>query len=525
MIASYFLSSGELHAESHGDLLGKIGEDFGEVLKFADAKLWSKAEEGVNQIGNEISFDIVRWLKLRNGVQNFAEYELFLSFNSNWPGIDLLRQKGEQAIDSSVSLERLKNYFSNEQPSTAHGALKLAQAYLAEGKDVMAEKTIVNSWLSHSFSRKDFATVQKLFERTLSYYNNERADNLLWSGRLDDVQQMIFLLDNPFRQLVETRMALQKHAAGVDNLIKKLPIELKNDPGLAFDRFRFRRAKGLTESAERLLLQKSDKKDNLGRPKAWAKVREIFARNALLRGDINIAYKLASEHRIDFSNYQEIPELADLEWLAGFIAFEFLKDNEKALIHFNNFSMFVINPVNKSKASYWIGRTYDNLNQTELAQKAYRKGARYQTYFYGQLAAERSNFPVDVTLIESSGRYNWESMNFVRNSTIKAAILLYYSGRSVLADRFFNHASENLTKFERLQLSQLVCDIGLVSSGVSLSKTAALSGIFLPNFSFPIMPRDLFAKADLIPISTAIIRQESGFFSLATSKAGAIGLM
>ena len=49
-----------------------------------------------------------------------------LSVNSDWPGIKLLRKKGEFAIDDSVSNIRIKNYFSDIAPSTGHGALKLA---------------------------------------------------------------------------------------------------------------------------------------------------------------------------------------------------------------------------------------------------------------------------------------------------------------------------------------------------------------------------------------------------------------
>ena len=50
--------------------------------------------------------------------------------NDDWPGIALLRSRGEMLIDETVQLDRIRNYFSHYKPRTAHGALKFAQALL-----------------------------------------------------------------------------------------------------------------------------------------------------------------------------------------------------------------------------------------------------------------------------------------------------------------------------------------------------------------------------------------------------------
>ena len=220
-----------------------------------------------------------------------------------------------------------------------------------------------------------------------------------------------------------------------------------------------------------------------------------------------------------------VSELADLEWLAGFIAFEFLNDYKKAAIHFQNFSMFVVNPINQAKASYWIGRSFEKLGQISKMKNAFASGAAFQTTFYGQLSAERANLPAEINLIIENHQYNWEEEDFMTKSTVKAAILLYFSGRSVLADRFFNHASERLSRHERLALSQLVKDLGLKSSGLSIAKTAGMSGIYCPDFLFPVLSENLSFDQKLKPLITAMIRQESGFFSHTKSSAGAMGLM
>jgi len=512
-------------AETERERLEEIGKEFSEVLKYTDAKMWSKATEKVDTLNNSVAYDILQWLKLRDGTKDFSSYESFLLLNDDWPGIDLLRSKGELAIDSSISSSRILKYFRSRKPMTAAGALKFSEALLFLQDVRGAEEIIKQSWLEHLYSTKEITAALKLFGPFLEAYHVLRADNLLWLGQFKDAELMIPFLSKDDAMLVTTRIALQKKSFGVDKYIRDLPSEFKNNSGLIFDRFSYRKQKKLYKGAEDLLLNYSVSKNKLGKPRMWAKGRKEYARRALLRGDYNLAYKISSNHFIDFSEYKLVNELADLEWLAGFIAFEFQGDYHKALTHFQNFSMFVVNPINQAKASYWIGRSYEKLGSNTKMQNAFERGADYQTTFYGQLSAERANRPARIDLIIKNHQYNWVEEEFLAKSTIKAAILLYFSGRSVLADRFFNHVSESLSRSERLALSQLVSDLGLKSSGLSIAKTAGISGIYCPDFLFPVLSENLSFDQELKPLITSIIKQESGFFSYTKSSAGALGLM
>ena len=521
-LAAYSLCAS---AETESSRLKEISEEFSEVLKYTDAKMWSKATEKVDKLNNSVAFDVLQWLKLRDGNNDFSNYESFLLLNDDWPGIDLLRSKGELAIDSSTAPSRILKYFLFREPLTAAGSLRFAEALLFIQDVKKAEQVIKKSWLQHSFSIEEMRKALKLFGPFLSAYNINRTDNLLWLRRFKDAELMIPLLSKGDAMLATTRIALQKNSFGVDKRIKELPPEYKNNAGLIFDRFSFRKQKKLHESAQDLLVNHSISKDKLGKPHIWAKGRKEYARRALLIGEYNLAYKIASNHFINFSEYELVNELANLEWLSGFIAFEFLNEFDKALTHFQNFSMFVINPINQAKASYWIGRSYEELGLSIKMKNAFEEGAKYQTTFYGQLSAERANRPAEINLTIENQKYYWSEEDFLSKSTIKAAILLYFSGRSVLADRFFNHASESLSRSERLALSQLVSDLGLKSSGLSIAKTAGISGIYCPDFLFPILPKTLSTDQELRPLITAIIKQESGFFAYTKSSAGAMGLM
>ena len=512
-------------AEAKNSRLKEIGQEFSEVLKYTDAKMWSKASVKVDSLNNSVAFDVLQWLKLRDGIKDFSSYESFLLLNDDWPGIDLLRSKGELAIDSSISPSRILNYFSSREPITAAGSLRFAEALLLSQDTKRAEEIIKQSWLEHSFSTEEIEIAVKLFGPFLKAYHVRRTDNLLWLGSYKDAELMIPFLSKSDAMLATLRIALQKKSFGVDKLIEDLPFEFKNNAGLIFDRFSYRKQKQLHESAQDLLVNYSISRDKLGKPHIWAKGRKNYARRALLKGDYSLAYKIASNHFINFSEYEQVKELADLEWLAGYISFEFLEEYDKSLTHFQNFSMFVVNPINQAKASYWIGRSFEKLGLNTKMKNAFERGADYQTTFYGQLSAERIERSADVNLIIENHQYNWAEEEFLAKSTIKAAILLYFSGRSVLSDRFFNHASEGLSRSERLALSQLVSDLGLKSSGLSIAKTAGVSGIYCPDFLFPILFENLSFDQELKPLITAIIKQESGFFGYTKSSAGAMGLM
>ena len=336
---------------------------------------------------------------------------------------------------------------------------------------------------------------------------------------------MLSLVPDDIRLLSEARIALKGLSPGVDRLISQIPNHLKTNPGLIFDRFSYRRKNNLHEGAEQILLYVAQDKKALGKPSFWLKGRSAYARRALLKKEPEKAYILASNHFIDLSIQDIGKEAAELEWLSGFIAFEFFKQYDTALNHFERFLKFAVNPINRSKAAYWMGRSYEKLKKKDLMLAAYAVGAKYQTTFYGQLSAERGGFPTDRTIISDNIKYEWESAEFMKDSTVKSAILLYYSGRSVLADRFFNHTSEKLKLIEKLKLSQLVHDLGLKASGLSIAKTAGQAGIFCPDFMFPNIDEELVIDENLEALVASVIRQESGFFAYTKSSAGAIGLM
>ena len=522
---TFFISVQQLSADNKAYNLQMVGAEFSEVLKFADAKMWDKATKKVDVLNSSVAFDILQWLKLRAGTNDFSEYEAFLLLNDDWPGMGLLRTQGEKAINSLVKSNRIVNYFSHNKPLTANGSLKFAEALLLSQEPKKAYAVIQRSWVEHSYSLEELRQADELFGSFLEQYNVRRIDNLLWLGKVKQAEAMLERVPKDVRLLSNARIALRNHSVGVDKLVSKVPQHLKADPGLVFDRFSYRKDKNLHQGAEQILLDVSHDTEALGKPSFWINGRAVYARRALFQGQPDKAYKIAAHHFIDLSDRNVGKDAAELEWLAGFIAFQFFQDYERALKHFKKVFEVVVNPINLSKASYWIGRSHEKLLEKEEKLLAYSIGAKYQTTFYGQLSAERGDLPADQALVSDSRRHEWEGSEFMQDGSVQAAILLYYSGRSILADRFFNHASESLSLRDRLKLSQLVHDLGLKASQVSIAKTAGKEGMLCFDFSFPTAGKSLLIDNELQPLVTAVIRQESSFFTYTKSSAGALGLM
>ena len=92
------------------------------VLDRLSARDW----QGATAVApNEVARDLVDWTRLRAGDGLLGEYEAFLARRPDWPGLALLREKGEVAVARSTSPERVVAYFAGSAPQTGPGAVAL----------------------------------------------------------------------------------------------------------------------------------------------------------------------------------------------------------------------------------------------------------------------------------------------------------------------------------------------------------------------------------------------------------------
>ncbi|MFO1202401.1 MAG: lytic transglycosylase domain-containing protein, partial [Tabrizicola sp.] len=83
--------------------------------------------------------DVIEWQRLRAGDGRLGDYEDFLARRSDWPGLPLMREKGEEAVARSDDPARVIAWFDAGLPETGKGAIAYVRALLAVGRAADAE--------------------------------------------------------------------------------------------------------------------------------------------------------------------------------------------------------------------------------------------------------------------------------------------------------------------------------------------------------------------------------------------------
>ena len=462
------------------------------------------------------AIDIVDWHRLRAGEGSWRDYQDFLTRNPDWPGLPLMRRVAERVMPANLPGTEVRAFFSTIKPQTGRGASIYAAAL--DGDDRIAELQRV--WRDLPLGTADRKAFVARHAADLRPATKQRLQNMLWAGQTEAARDILSVVPAGEANLARARIGLQEGAKGVDALIEAIPVALAKDPGLAWDRFRWRLRKGRWESAAALLSERSGSAADLGRPAAWANQRRAVARDVMRAGKPRLAYALASQHFLT-----EGSDYADLEWLSGYIALTYLDDPVRALRHFEQFRRAVSSPISNGRAGYWLGRAHEAKGDARAARDAFGFAATWQTSFYGQLAAERALLPVDPGLARWGGLPAWNARAFARSSPVQAARLLHKTGNATLARRFLLHVQESLSPDDSAALARLAVDIGDIQTAVKIGKRLAQTGEIVPEAYYPVTDLARQARTVRPELALAVARQESELNPRAASSAGARGLM
>ena len=480
---------------------------------------WAAARIAARGDG-QAAVDVVLWHALRSGRGDIREVQDFLERNPDWPGMSYLREKSE-AVMSEATPEEIRAFFADDLPQTGTGALALARAHMQAGNEGAAQADIVLAWHTLSLTSDERRAFSELWGDILRDHHVARMDMVLWNGWGRNATFMMPLVDDGWKALAEARTALRTSAPGVDTLIAKVPEELADHPGLAYERFLWRMRKGRLADAIELLRQQSVDRASLGEPWAWAGRRGDLARDRMRDGAYAEAYEIAARHfLVDGRDY------ADLEWISGYLALRFLNRADLAVAHFTNLRDAVWTPISVGRAGYWLGRAYEAQGKTAEAQEAYALGAKYQTSFYGLLAAERGGIAPDPTLAGTEPFPAWREAEFTKSSVFEAGILLLAAGETTLGERFLTHLAESLDREGMGQLGEMLMEMKRPHIQVMLGKRAAQFGIELPGPYYALHPQVIGTEYPVAKeLVLAIARRESEFDPKVISGAGARGFM
>lgn len=492
--------------------------DFRAALSEMRAGRWDNALRLAGPEGS-VARDVIRWHQLRNGLGRSSDVTAFLARSGDWPGLAYLREKSESTMEDAPIGDVLM-FYTGHEPQTGIGALTRAKALATMGHGDAAEAGIIMAWRTLALSEREQETFLSRYGAVLAPHHTARLDQMLWKGWKVNATRMLPLVGADWTALAKARMALRAREGNPDPLIAAVPPALSDDPGLAYERFEWRMQKGLTDSATALLLERSTSAKSLGEPEYWASRRRDMARRAMRDGKTTEAYRVAATHFTTEGN-----DFADLEWLSGYLALRFQKDGPRAAQHFNRFRGAVFTPISLGRAGYWLGRAHEQAGNRAEAQAGYALGAKYQTSFYGLLAAERGGLPFNAALAGYTPAGDWRQADFTKSRVHEAAMLFLGVGEEWLAERFWTHLAETQDEASLHMMGKMLEELGQPHIGVMLGKRAAQAGLEIAAPYYAIHP--VAARNQPIPkeMILAIARRESEFDHTVISHAGARGLM
>ena len=486
----------------------------------ADRGAWDEALAAAKAARNPALAKALQWRRMlepRSGL-SFGEISRFASDNPDWPQRTTLLRRAEEAIGLREDATQIYAWFQDKQPVSADGWMALSQALDQLGRRDELTATVRKAWREATFGSAQEKSFEARFGQHLRAEDHvARLDRMLWDRDLDGARRMMRLMDADHRALAQARIALIEDAGGVDAAVSRVPARLVDDPGLLYERLRWRRAKGLTAAAVELLGHRNADK---GRPDLWWRERAILAREALDAGDHANAYRYINGHEAQAGS-----ALADGEWLSGWIALRFLKQPQNALPHFEKLYANVTTPISLARGAYWAGRAEEAIGNAAKAESWYMKAAEHGTTYYGQLAAGKLGDKAARRLPPDPQPTTEDIAAFEKKEIVRVAQGLAEIGRADDATAFLMQLqAEGRTPGQKLLAARLSDAIGQTHTTVALARRAAQDGVVLLDSGYPVAHHP---SADGLEraLVMSIIRQESNFNTGAISRVGARGLM
>ena len=499
-----------------------------QAIAFMEKSNWKDAKKVAKKARAKSIYNFIEWrhlLTLGNKA-TFTEYKQFIEKFEDYPRLDRIKYLAEHKISlNNQTPDEIINWFQKYQPISGFGEMMLGESLIKNGNKEKGLKLVKKGFIRADLSKGDLIYFRKKFKKYLSKDDYiKRADYLAWENKYWDLKRMLRYLPKDFQSLYTARQLLMTRGYGVDAAIKKVPQKLKNDPGLNYDRLKWRRKKGRVDSSLEILLKIKNTKDYMIRPDKWWVERFILARSLIYKKRYETAYKLTSNHALS-----EGPEFAEAEWMSGWIALSFLNDPLLAKNHFIKFYNNVGYPISLSRGAYWLGRTFEKLKNYDESNKWYLEGSKYLTTYYGQLSHMKvkpnESYQLD-SLMELDKSYIQE---FYNKKLVAIVYLLHELKKSKYTKHILRYlANEDIDKGSEILAAKLATDISRFDFAIQVSKIASYQKRFHNKYNYPIISTPSKVGNRKIPESAlilSIIRQESEFDISANSRVGAQGLM
>ena len=481
------------------------------------------ARSGIAALSDPIAKKLATWALVDSAVESMSFFEVDQARRdlAGWPRANRRQLGAEKLLETSGQTpQQIIAWFGGSEPQTAEGAMALASAYQASGRQKDAQDLIRRFWRDKLFEVTPQRTMLSRFGSMLTPEDHvRRADILLYGPQGPAARDILPLLPPDRLQVAQVRMAYRAGSSAANDQANALPGNLSNDPGVAFERASYYRQRNLeTLALANLRYFPTDLAHGDMADRIWAERYRLIL-YALRNNDSAGAYAAAAN-----SGLTTGAPAADAEFYAGWIALTRLKKPDQAAVHFANLERIGQSPITRGRAFYWQGRAAEARGDQNAAKGFYAAGAKFNTTFYGQLATEKLGQPLVLGAdpqITQADRARFESRD-----TVRAARLLYEIGNRDLFKTFVLALDDILpTVEEQALLVDLARGYGDQDTSMKVVRTAAQRGFILPERGYPLRNPPPVAGAPEPALTLGITRQESGFDPMARSGADARGMM
>jgi len=490
-------------------------------LDMVDRGQGMAARQLVQASRNQTMRDLVLYFDLmrQDAGADFASIAGLLARHPDWPRSARIARKAEDALVPGLPHDQVIAFFSRFPPQSGTAALAYIDALSARGDRAGAEAAARAAWREASLEEADETTLLHRFRPALTPEDHRaRLAYLIDEEKADAVQQGA-LAGPGYAQLAEARLALKARRNNADALVRRVPAALRSDPNLLIDLVGYYHNNRRYGDVDALLIQLGPA--NAGLPEEIWRLRFSAAHRNLRGGNAGQAYRIARDHGLASGG-----GFAELEWLAGYIALERLRDPATAYRHFARYyEGSHESPISLGKAAYWAARALEAQGRSREAQSWLSASAAEQTSFYGQLAAARlgiepgSGLPRQPILVPAS--YS----GFRQTDRAQAMAALARAGERWRTNVFYSSLRDDaVSQQDYLALARLAREVGRTDLQVKTAKAARRDGYLHIDDLFP-RPGYVQAGTPEQALALAVSRQESEFNEQAVSHADAHGVM
>ncbi len=502
------------------------------ALKHAVGGRYDQARVAAAPVSYDVLDTLIDWYQVRNAnlSAGFAGISAFMREHGDWPLMDTIRTRAEGALykekpDPAIVIA----HFAAFPPRMGLGKLALARALIATGEMERAGEFVSSAWRGHEFGSTLDKQILREFRSLLDkgdhrarlvrqIYERHRAAGMRTAALISSAhEKMARAASDLFRR---RRSALRRY--------RQVPASLRGQLAMQYALAYYYRRKGKVEQHRDVVAAVPGGAEELSYPGAWWIERRDAARTALRRNTPELwetSYALCAAH-----SFREGTYFVQGEFMAGWIALQFLKSPERAIPHFERILERDSKALNIAQAHYWLGRAYQAQSNGEKAGEHFRAAGAIPTSFYGQLALDALGIgdrplvlatPPDVSPAAAEA--------FAARDMVQAIRLMEISGQKGHLRTFFLKLAHALPSTqERVALVTLARELDVHHIAMRAAKISARRGDDLGHFAYPhgILP-DYERRGEPVEeaLIHALIRQESEFNATVQSHAGARGLM